>query len=87
MRIRFRQPRHTADISSAQGSAFSELWKMILSAVVLLVGLYFLWGVFVDAVVACISFETEAKIFMTIPCPIGLICFRPTRHRKAGFWR
>jgi Zn-dependent protease with chaperone function len=63
MRILFRQPRHTADISSAQGSAFSELWKLILSAVVLLVGLYFLWGVFVDAVVAGISFETEAKIF------------------------
>jgi Zn-dependent protease with chaperone function len=63
MKIRFKQPRRTADISAARGSAFSELWKLILSAIVLLVGLYFLWGVFVDAVVAGISFETEAKLF------------------------
>jgi hypothetical protein len=41
----------------------SELWKLILSAVVLLVGFYFLWGVIVDAVVAGISFDSESKIF------------------------
>jgi Zn-dependent protease with chaperone function len=63
MKIHFRQPRRTADISAAQGTALSELWKLILSAVVLLVGLYFLWGIFVDAVVARISYATEAKIF------------------------
>jgi Zn-dependent protease with chaperone function len=63
MRIRYKQPRRTADISASRGTALSELWKLILSAVILLVGLYFLWGVIVDAVVAGISFETEAKIF------------------------
>lgn len=63
MKIRFKQPRRTADISAARGAAFSELWKLILSAIVLLVGLFFLWGVLVDAVVAGISFETEAKLF------------------------
>lgn len=63
MRISYKQPRLTADISAARGTAFSELWKLILSAVILLVGLYFLWGMVVDAVVAGISFETEARLF------------------------
>lgn len=63
MKISYRQPRRTADISSAKGTAFSELWKLFLCAVVLLVGLYFLWGLAVDAVVSAISSETEAKIF------------------------
>jgi Zn-dependent protease with chaperone function len=63
MKIRYRQPQDTADISSARGTALSELWKLILSAVALLVGLYFLWGVAVDAVVAGLSPETEAKVF------------------------
>jgi len=63
MKIRYKQPHRTADISAARGTAFSELWKLILSAVVLLVGFYFLWGVIVDAVVAGISFDSESKIF------------------------
>jgi len=63
MKIRYRQPRRTADISSAQGTVFTELWKLILSAVLLLVGLYFLWGLAVDLVVAGISFKAEAKLF------------------------
>jgi Zn-dependent protease with chaperone function len=63
MKIRYRQPQGTADISAARGTAFAELWKLILSAIVLLVGLYFLWGVVVDAVVSRISFESEAQIF------------------------
>ncbi len=63
MKISYRQPRGTADISSARGTAFTELWKLILSAVFLLVGLYFLWGVAVDRVVAGISFQAEAKLF------------------------
>jgi Zn-dependent protease with chaperone function len=63
MKILYRQARATADISAGRGTAFAELWKLILSAVVLLVALYFLWGVVVDAVVSGISFETEAKIF------------------------
>ena len=63
MKIRYRQPQGTADISAARGTAFAELWKLILSAIVLLVGLYFLWGVIVDAVVAGISFDSESKIF------------------------
>ena len=63
MRIRYKQPHGTADISAARGTAFTELWKLILSAVALLIGLYFLWGAMVDAVVSRISFESEAKIF------------------------
>jgi Zn-dependent protease with chaperone function len=69
MRIRFKQPRRTADINAARGSAFSELWKLIVSAVVLMVGLYFLWGIVVNAVVAGISFETEAKLFRHLEPP------------------
>lgn len=63
MKISYRQPQRTADISSAQGTAFTELWKLILSAVLLLIGIYFIWGWLVDAVVAGISFETEARLF------------------------
>ncbi len=63
MKIINRQPRKTADISSARGSSLSEFWKLALSAVVLLVGLYFLIGVAVDQIVARVSYETEARIF------------------------
>ncbi len=63
MKINYKQPQRTADISSARGTAFTELWKLILSAVFLLVGVYFLWGLAVDLVVAGISFKAEAKLF------------------------
>ena len=63
MKISYKQPQRTSDVSSANGTAFSEFWKLMLSAAVLLVAIYFLWGVIVDAVVAGISFETEARLF------------------------
>ncbi|MGD9189561.1 MAG: M48 family metallopeptidase [Desulfobacteraceae bacterium] len=63
MKIINRQPRKTADVSSARRSSLNEFWKLALSAVVLLVALYFLIGVAVDQVVARVSYETEAKIF------------------------
>jgi Zn-dependent protease with chaperone function len=63
MKIVNKQPRKTADISSARGSSFSEFWKLVFSAIVLLTALYFLIGVVVDQVVARVSYETEARIF------------------------
>jgi Zn-dependent protease with chaperone function len=63
MKIINRQPRKTADVSSARGSGFREFWKLAFSAIVLLVVLYFLIGVAVDQIVARVSYETEAKIF------------------------
>jgi Zn-dependent protease with chaperone function len=63
MKIINRQPRSTADVSSARGSSFREFWKLFLSAVVLLVVLYFIIGVAVDQIVAQVSYETEARIF------------------------
>ena len=63
MKIVSRQPKATADISSARGSAGNELWKLVLSAVLLLVALYFILGWTVDFAVGRISFEMEARIF------------------------
>ncbi len=63
MKIVNKAPEKTADISSARGSTFSEFWKMVLSAVVLLVVLYLAIGWAVDFTVARISFETEARLF------------------------
>lgn len=64
MRIINRQPRKTVDISSARGSSLREFWTLALSAIVLLVVLYFLIGVAVDQIVARVSYETEARIFL-----------------------
>ena len=63
MKINYKQPRSTSDISSARGSSGREFWQLVLSAVLLLVGLYFVIGFAVDQIVARVSFETEAKIF------------------------
>ena len=63
MKILYRQPKKTADISSARGTAGKELGKMLLSALVLLVVLFFAIGWIVDFIVVRISFDTEAKIF------------------------
>lgn len=63
MKIVNRQPIETADISSARGSTGNELWKLVLSALLFFVALYFLVGWTVDFVVARISFETEARMF------------------------
>ena len=66
MKISNKQPRKTADISSARGSTLREFWKLVLSAIVLLAGLYVIIGFAVDQMVARISVETEAKIFQTL---------------------
>jgi len=63
MKIVNRIPHRTADVSSASGSTFSEFWKMVLSAVVLLVVVYLVIGWIVDFTVARLSFETEARLF------------------------
>jgi Zn-dependent protease with chaperone function len=72
LKIINKQPRKTADISSARGSSAHEFWKLVLSAIVLLVALYFLIGVAVDQIVARVSYETEARIFRAFqPEPSG----------------
>ncbi|MBN1664477.1 MAG: M48 family metallopeptidase [Deltaproteobacteria bacterium] len=63
MIITNRQPKETANISSARGTAGKELWQLVLSALALLIILYFVIGIAVNLVVSRISVETEAKIF------------------------
>lgn len=69
MKVVHRQPLKTADVSSARGTAGRELWQMVLSAVVLMVALFFFVGVTVDFIVTRISFETEAKVFKHFKVP------------------
>lgn len=63
MKIVNRQPEKTADASGARGTAFRELRKLLLFVTILAVVLYVAIGMVVDAVVARISFETEARLF------------------------
>jgi len=70
MKILHRQPTQTADVSSARGTAGSELGKLLLSALVLLIVLFFAVGWTVDFVVARITFDTEARIFRHINYPV-----------------
>ena len=70
MKIVNKPLKHTANISSARGSAGKEFWKLVLSAIVLLMVLYFTIGVGVDSIVSRISFETEAKIFKHYQLPV-----------------
>jgi len=63
MKIVNRTPRRTADVSSARGSTLSEFWKMVLSAVVLLVIIYLAVGWITDFTVSRISYETETRLF------------------------
>lgn len=69
MKIVNRQPKETADASSARGTAGRELWQLLLSAVVLLIMLFIVIGWTVDVIVARISFETEAKVFKHFALP------------------
>ena len=63
MKLVNKRPVKTADISSARGSAFGEFWKLVISAVLVIVALYFLTGLAVDLIVSRISIETECKLF------------------------
>ena len=69
MKIVHKRPEATADVSSARGTAGKEFWQLVLSAVVLLIALYFIIGFIVDFSVSRISFETEAKIFKHYKLP------------------
>ncbi len=66
MKIVYKQPGITSDISAARGSVFSELWKLTLSGVIFLVVIFFSISLIVDLIVTRISFETETKIFNTL---------------------
>ncbi len=70
MKIVNKVPQKTANVSSARGTAGRELWQLVLSAVVLLISLYFIIGFTVDFFVSRISFETEAKIFQQYQLPV-----------------
>lgn len=63
MKIVYKQPEETADISAASGSSAKEFFKLTVSALILLIGLYYATSTGVDLAVSKISFETEAKIF------------------------
>ena len=58
-----------ANASSARGTAFKELRRLLILACVLAVGVYFLVGMLVDAIVPRISFAREASFFGSIPWP------------------
>jgi len=66
MKIVNRKPEETADVSAARDSTVSEFWKLIVSAVILLVAIYLGIGLAVDLLVPLISFETEAELFSDI---------------------
>ncbi len=66
MKIVYKQPGITADISAARGSVFSELWKLTLSGILFLVVIFFSVSLIVDFIVTRISFETEGEIFNTV---------------------
>ena len=63
MKIINRQPRQTADISAEKDSAFSELAKLMMLALVSILGLYYGIGVLVDFSVSRISYQREAELF------------------------
>ncbi|NOY69201.1 MAG: M48 family metallopeptidase [Deltaproteobacteria bacterium] len=69
MKIINKQLRETADINASRGSALGEFLKLVISAVVLLVALFFITGFLVDTIVTRISFETEARLFKALPLP------------------
>jgi Zn-dependent protease with chaperone function len=81
-----RRPDKTADVSSARATAGRELWQLLLSAVVLLIALFFVVGWTVDFVVARISFETEANVFkhLRFPVPDMQTSSGPEHLEKAG---
>ena len=70
MKIDYKQPVNTANISSARGTAGKELWQLVLSAAALLVALYLIIGLVVDGIVLRISFDTEAKLFKSYQIPV-----------------
>lgn len=63
MKIVNKRPEKTADISSARNSASEELIKLVISAVLFIVILFFLIGFAVDLIVPRISIETECRLF------------------------
>ena len=63
MRIVNRQPRQTADISAEKDSAFPELAKLMMLAIVTILSLYYGIGVLVDFSVSHISYQREAELF------------------------
>lgn len=63
MKIVNRTPEATADISGARGTAFRELRVLFVLLLVLVGAIYAGIGLVTDALVARISFETEAKLF------------------------
>jgi Zn-dependent protease with chaperone function len=67
MKIVNKPFQETANISSARGMAFNEFWKLIVSAIILLVVLFFSTGFVVDFFVGHISVETEASLFNVFP--------------------
>lgn len=69
MRIVNRTPRRTADINGERGKDLTELWRLLLFTAFLIIGIYLCVGLATDAVVARISFQTEAKLFGYLPIP------------------
>ena len=68
MKIVNKPLEKTADVSSARGTAWKEFRHLVLSALLLLIVLYFSLGFIVDMTVSLISFGTEAKIFKHYNC-------------------
>jgi len=69
MKIINKPLKKTADISSAQGTGFNEFWKLVVSAIILLLALFFSTVLLVDAIVIRIPFESEARLFKAIHIP------------------
>ncbi len=63
MKVVNKRPFKTADISSGRHFIRGEFWKLVISAVLLIVALFFLTGFVVDLIVPRISVETECRLF------------------------
>lgn len=63
MKIDYRTPKETADISASKGSDFIELAKLSALAIATCIVLYFVTGIAVDFAVSRITIEQEQAMF------------------------
>ncbi|MHC4873813.1 MAG: M48 family metallopeptidase [Planctomycetota bacterium] len=59
----------TADVSAGEGSQFQEMWKLIATALAIIIAIYFTTGFIADYVTENISIEREKQLFSKFPIP------------------
>lgn len=69
MKINYRQPSATADISAAPTKQRREWLQLVVLTLVTLSAIYILVGLLVNFLVAGVSFEREARVFAKLSLP------------------